>query len=211
MGFQFDEAGDVIRVREPSMETLDYVKRGLDDVVNTYRDSTTRRLNLDAEGQSVDGIRRQLRDELVRLNPVYGEALSAGGDPLRLEEAFRQSDRLFQVGTPERTFRVATERMGEAERNALVAGFADRLFRDAQAGRLSTRQLNQLNVLIALCSVLVLRSSWRVPVAAWHQELTLSRRKLWRQWLNKTEARALQLTLLATWLKAVVTLWVRLP
>jgi hypothetical protein len=146
MGFQFDEAGDVIRVREPSMETLDYVKRGLDDVVNTYRDSTTRRLNLDAEGQSVDGIRRQLRDELVRLNPVYGEALSAGGDPLRLEEAFRQSDRLFQVGTPERTFRVATERMGEAERNALVAGFADRLFRDAQAGRLSTRQLNQLNV-----------------------------------------------------------------
>jgi hypothetical protein len=146
MGFQFDEAGDVIRVQEPSMETLDYVKRGLDDVVNTYRDSTTRRLNLDAEGQSVDGIRRQLRDELVRLNPAYGEALSAGGDPLRLEEAFRLSDRLFQVGTPQRTFAAATQGMGDAERNALVAGFADRLFRDAQAGRLSTRQLNQLNV-----------------------------------------------------------------
>lgn len=146
LGFQFDEAGDVIHVQEPSMETLDYVKRGLDDVLNTYRDSTTRRLNLDGEGRSVVGIATQLRDELVRLNPAYGEALSAGGDPIRLEEAFRLSDRLFQVGTPERTFRVATERMGEAERNALVAGFADRLFRDAQAGRLNTRQLNQLNV-----------------------------------------------------------------
>ncbi len=146
MGFQFDEAGDVIRVQEPSMETLDYVKRGLDDVLNTYRDSTTRRLNLDGEGRSVVGIATQLRDELVRLNPAYGEALSAGGDPIRLEEAFRLSDRLFQVGTPQRTFATATERMGGAERNALVAGFADRLFRDAQSGRLSTRQLNQLNV-----------------------------------------------------------------
>lgn len=146
LGFQFDEAGDVIHVQEPSMETLDYVKRGLDDVLNTYRDSTTRRLNLDTEGRSVQGIVRQFRDELVRLNPAYGEALSAGGDPLRLEEAFRLSDRLFQVGTPQRTFAVATEGMGEAERNALVAGFADRLFRDAQSGRLSTRQLNQLNV-----------------------------------------------------------------
>jgi len=146
LGFQFDDAGDVIHVQEPSMETLDYVKRGLDDVLNTYRDSTTRRLNLDGEGRSVVGIATQLRDELVRLNPAYGEALSAGGDPIRLEEAFRLSDRLFGVSTPQRTFATATERMGEAERNALVAGFADRLFRDAQAGRLSTRQLNQLNV-----------------------------------------------------------------
>jgi hypothetical protein len=146
LGFQFNDAGDVTHVQEPSMETLDLVKRGLDDVLNSYRDSTTRRLNLDSEGRSIQGIVRQFRDELVRLNPAYGEALSAGGDPLRLEEAFRQSDRLFQVGTPERTFRTATQGMGEAERNALVAGFADRLFRDAQAGRLSTRQLNQLNV-----------------------------------------------------------------
>jgi hypothetical protein len=146
LGFQFNDAGDVTHVQEPSMETLDLVKRGLDDVLNSYRDSTTRRLNLDSEGRSVQGIVRQFRDELVRLNPAYGEALSAGGDPLRLEEAFRLSDRLFQVGTPERTFRTATQGMGEAERNALVAGFADRLFRDAQAGRLSTRQLNQLNV-----------------------------------------------------------------
>jgi len=134
----------------PSMQTLDYVKRGLDDVVNNYRDSTTRRLNLNEEGRSVVGAVSQFRDELVRLTGgeegAYSRALAAGGDPIRLEEAFRQSDRLFGVGVPQRTFAQATERMGEAERNALVAGFADRLFRDAQSGRLSTRQLNQLNV-----------------------------------------------------------------
>lgn len=134
----------------PSMQTLDYVKRGLDDVINTYRDSTTRRLNLDEEGRSVLSAATRFREELVAATGgeagPYAQALSAGGDPIRLEEAFRQADRLFRVGTPQRTFVTATERMGEAERNALVAGFADRLFRDAQAGRLSTRQLNQLNV-----------------------------------------------------------------
>jgi hypothetical protein len=134
----------------PSMQTLDYVKRGLDDVISTYRDSTTRRLNLDEEGRSVLSAATKFREELVAATGgetgPYAQALSAGGDPIRLEEAFRLSDRLFQVGTPERTFAQATQRMGEAERNALVAGFADRLFRDAQAGRLSTRQLNQLNV-----------------------------------------------------------------
>lgn len=134
----------------PSMQTLDYVKRGLDDVINNYRDSTTRRLNLNEEGRSVLSAATRFREELVAATGgetgPYAQALAAGGDPIRLEEAFRQADRLFQVGTPQRTFATATERMGEAERNALVAGFADRLFRDAQAGRLSTRQLNQLNV-----------------------------------------------------------------
>jgi hypothetical protein len=134
----------------PSMQTLDYVKRGLDDVINSYRDSTTRRLNLDEEGRSVLSAATRFREELVAATGgetgPYAQALAAGGDPIRLEEAFRQSERLFQVGTPQRTFNMAIERMGEAERNALVAGYADKLFRDAQAGRLSTRQLNQLNV-----------------------------------------------------------------
>jgi hypothetical protein len=134
----------------PSMQTLDYVKRGLDDVINSYRDSTTRRLNLDEEGRSVLSAATRFREELVAAtggeNGPYAQALAAGGDPIRLEQAFTQSGRLFQVGTPQRAFNTAIERMGEAERNALVAGYADKLFRDAQAGRLSTRQLNQLNV-----------------------------------------------------------------
>lgn len=146
LGFDFNEAGDVIHVRDPSMQTLDYVKRGLDDVINTYRDKTTGRLVLDEEGRAIVRTATAFRDELVRLNPAYGEALQAGGDPLRLEDAFRQANRLFGVGVPERTFNTAIERMGPAERNALVAGFADKLFRDLQAGKLTTRQLNQINV-----------------------------------------------------------------
>ena len=141
LGFQFDEAGDVVHVQEPSMETLDYIKRGLDDVVNGYRDSTTRRLNLDGEGRSVVGIVTQLRDELVRLNPAYGEALQAGGDPIRLEEAFSQASRLFGTGVSERTFAQRVAGMGEADRGALVAGLADSLYTQARNGRLRPNQL----------------------------------------------------------------------
>ena len=141
---------DLLPGQTPSMQTLDYVKRGLDDVLDGYRDSTTRRLNLNEEGRSVLNTVSQFREELIRLTGgeagPYAQALSAGGDPIRLEQAFGRADRLFQVGTSQRAFNTAIERMGEAERNALVAGYADRLFREAQAGRLTTRQLNQVNV-----------------------------------------------------------------
>lgn len=150
LGFDFDAAGDVIHIRQPSMQTLDYVKRGLDDVLDGYRDSTTRRLNLNNASRPIVGLVTDLRDSMIRQTGgetgTYAQALAAGGDPIRLETAFTQAPRLFQSGTSARTFRQATARMGEAERNALVAGYADKLFTDAQAGRLGTRQLGQIDL-----------------------------------------------------------------
>lgn len=134
----------------PSMQTLDYVKRGMDDVVNGFRNQITRSLDLDEGGRAIVGAVRSYRDELVRLTGgdegVYARALAAGGEPLRLEDAFRRSEKLFQTGTPMRTFQTAIERMGEAERNALVAGFADKMFRDSQSGGLSLNRMQQLTV-----------------------------------------------------------------
>lgn len=141
LGFVFDEAGDVLHVREPSMQTLDYVKRGLDDVLDGYRDPTTRRLNLDTQGRAVVGTTKALRDEMIRLNPAYGEALQAGGDPIRLEAAFNDAPKLFAQAMDERTFSRRIASMGENERGAVVAGLADKLFNDAQAGRLRPRAL----------------------------------------------------------------------
>jgi len=134
----------------PSMQTLDYIKRGMDDVVNGFRNPITRTLDLDEGGRAIVGTVRSYRDELVRLTGgdtgPYARALAAGGEPLRLEDAFRRSEKLFQTGTPMRTFETAIERMGEAERNALVAGFADKLFRDAQSGAMSLNRMQQLTV-----------------------------------------------------------------
>lgn len=86
LGFDFNEAGDVIRVREPSFQTLDYVKRGLDDVLEGQRNALGQ-LNLDTEGLSIQSIRRQFVDELDRLNPAYKAARQSYADNARLREA----------------------------------------------------------------------------------------------------------------------------
>jgi len=142
LGFQFDEAGDTIHVREPSMQTMDYIKRGMDDGLNAYRDSTTRRLNLDERGRAELRTLTAFRNELERLNPAYRDALAAGGDPIRLEEAFRQAAQLFGTGVNERTFAQRVSGMAEADRRAVIAGLADDLYTKARNGRLRPNQLD---------------------------------------------------------------------
>jgi hypothetical protein len=61
----------------PSWKTLDYIKRGLDDVVETYRDSTTGKLNLNTEGKAVNNTLRQYIGMLDAANPAYKEARAA--------------------------------------------------------------------------------------------------------------------------------------
>lgn len=150
LGFDFDAAGDVVHIRQPSVRTLDFVKRGLDDVLDGYRDSTTRRLNLTNESRPVVGLVTDLRDAMVRMTGgetgTYAQALAAGGDPIRLESAFRDAPKLFGQRTSLRDFRAGTARMGEGERNALAAGYANKLYEDSMGGRLGTRQLTQIDL-----------------------------------------------------------------
>lgn len=134
----------------PSVRTLDYVRRGLNQVLEGFRDKTTRRLDLNEESKPILNNVTRFRDELIQATGgdqgPYAQALSVSGDYLRVENAFNQAERLFRLNTSQRAFDLATSRMGPAERNALVAGYADRLFRDAQAGRLGPRQLNQISI-----------------------------------------------------------------
>jgi hypothetical protein len=134
---------DLLPGEVPSMQTLDYIKRGMDDVLNQSRNPITRRLELDGAGRAVESSVRSFRTALTDANPAYGEALQAGGDPIRLEEAFKQAPRLFGLGVNGRTFRTAIERMPQVDRQALTAGLADDLFTRAQNGRLRPRDLAQ--------------------------------------------------------------------
>jgi hypothetical protein len=55
-------------------KTLDYVKRGLDDYLNTWRDKTTQRLRLDEAGTAVDRTRRAFLDTVDPLFPQWKPA-----------------------------------------------------------------------------------------------------------------------------------------
>lgn len=90
LGVDFNEAGDVILRGKPSVETLDFIKRGLDDVVEKYRDKTTGKLVLDGEGRAVNNLLREFTDEVDRLNPAYAKARAAYAGPVRASAALNK-------------------------------------------------------------------------------------------------------------------------
>src|SRR3546814_18037954 len=74
--------GNVILTSSPSPQTIDLVKRGFDDVLEGSRDPTSGRLNLDAGGRAVEGLRQRYLGEADRLYPdTYPQARAASAGP----------------------------------------------------------------------------------------------------------------------------------
>lgn len=108
LGLDFNEAGDVIFTKVPSMQTLDYVKRGLDDVVEQFRDPVTGKLRLDESGRAINSTRAAFVGELRRMNPEYSAALDAWGGPSQSLEAINLG-RNFAKGDMEITAKRLSE------------------------------------------------------------------------------------------------------
>lgn len=92
LGVAFDDAGDIVLVGKPTVETLDFIKRGLDDVVEKYRDKTTGALVLDGEGRAVNNLLRDFVAEVDRVNPDYAAARAAYAGPVRAAAALKKGE-----------------------------------------------------------------------------------------------------------------------
>ena len=90
LGFDFDAEGNTVIGQTPSFRTLDYTKRGLDDVLEGYRDKTTGRLVLDEQGRAIDGTRRTLVERMDAVNDPYKQARAAYAGPAQEKESFLQ-------------------------------------------------------------------------------------------------------------------------
>jgi hypothetical protein len=113
------------------------VKRGLDDVLEGYRDKTSGKLRLDTQGRAVVKTQDMLRRELFKLNPEYEAAVKQGGEPLRLEEAFRNGGSLLlNTKVPAQDYMARFSTLGEADKQAWRGGIANQIFNLAQNGRL---------------------------------------------------------------------------
>jgi hypothetical protein len=70
---------DEIQVtKAPTWKTLDYVKRGMDDVVESYRDPTSGKLNLDTEGRAVNNTLRSYINSFDAANPAMRRGKHSG-------------------------------------------------------------------------------------------------------------------------------------
>ena len=77
--YAVDAEGSVIRT--PNMRLLDAAKKGLDAILEDYRDPTSGRLALDERGRSIEMLRKSLVAELDRVNGSYAAARAAWAGP----------------------------------------------------------------------------------------------------------------------------------
>jgi len=123
LGFDFNDAGDVIfKDKVPTMQTLDYVKRGLDDVLEGMRNPVTGKLVLDESGRAINATRSAFREELKTLNPDYADALQAYAGPTQQRNAVALGRDFMKLDPEQISAQVG--RMSADEQQAFKVGAA---------------------------------------------------------------------------------------
>lgn len=98
LGFDLDAQGEIKIVGKiPSWETLHYIKTGLDDVIESYRDKVTGKLVLDAEGRLINNTKNQLLSIFDHHNPTYLAARQAYAGPVQLNDAMQLGSKAFKM------------------------------------------------------------------------------------------------------------------
>ena len=139
-GLRPEPVGEPVFASLPTAKTWDYVKRGLDEVLEGYRDTTTGRLPNTNEVRAVQKTLKDLRSELISASPAYGQALNVSSDYLGAQDAFYRSQKLFlNPNVTEQQFAKNIGDLTGAEKSAFRAGIANQMFDSAQNGNLDPR------------------------------------------------------------------------
>jgi hypothetical protein len=92
----FNDAGDPIIGGVPNMRLLDAAKKGLDDIVEGFRNPLTGKLNLDQFGRAVNNVRAGYVKALDAANPDYAAARSAWSGPSQSLDALHAGRGIFR-------------------------------------------------------------------------------------------------------------------
>lgn len=121
LGFQFDEAGDVLLTDVPSFKTMDYIKRGMDDVIESYRDKTTGKLVLDGAGRAANDTLRTFIARVDKVNPDYAAARAAYSGPAREKSALDRGGKALNASADE--IERMTANLAPSEADQFAVGF----------------------------------------------------------------------------------------
>ena len=155
LGFDLDEQGETVVTRFDSPETLDFVKRGLDDLIEDARDPVTGQVKYTPSLRGVESVRKSLVKEADNLYPIYGEARAAFAGPASAEEALQLGRQSLNASAED--VEAALGRMGPAEREQYALGFraamADNIGRATDGASQAQRLLGTPRKRAALASV----------------------------------------------------------
>lgn len=144
-GFEHSQAAATEAGPVPTAKGYDYVKRGIDSLLNKARDKVTRQLDTgDADVRALLKIRRELNAELTNPNQPWGKfaaaAYKAGGEPLEMEEAFSSAKDVMSAGMTDHDFAKRIARYTPAQMDALKAGIANYARDIARSGPAKIKQ-----------------------------------------------------------------------
>lgn len=135
----FNKAGDPIIGGVPNMRLLDAAKRGLDAILEDYRDPITRRLNLDERGRAIEMVRRAWVKTLDESGPPeYAAARAAWAGPTESMNAVN-AGRNFIRGEPDAMIQRFAQ-LSEGDQQLFRLGVGEELSRMVGEGRLGQLQ-----------------------------------------------------------------------
>lgn len=141
LGFVFDDLGNATGIEAPSWQTLDYVKRGLDDVVQSNRNAGAGRL--DTEGRAVNDTLQQLLSRMDQMNPDYAAARAAYAGPMQERAALQAG--MDAVSTSPNELAVNLGKVSPSQADQMRLGFQGRLVENADRLQQSTNPFRILN------------------------------------------------------------------
>lgn len=115
--------GNVTFREMPNLRQIDYIKKGLDDIVREGTDDLTGKLTPDA--QFANRIAKDLRNATKKAVPAYGEALETAADPLSRQAAVRLGDSLLSM--PQDQAEMMLRGMTGPERQAVGQGVRSKI------------------------------------------------------------------------------------
>ncbi len=116
-------AGTAATQRGYTTQTLDYAKRGMDDILEAQRDPITGRLDLDEAGRAQNGVRGQLLRQMDQNNPFYRDARSTYQGFARQADALTQGYDATRKGVGVDDLNTITGRMNPSELTRLAQGY----------------------------------------------------------------------------------------
>lgn len=131
--------------KKASIEALDAIKRGFDDVIEADRDKTTGKLVLDQMGRATNTTLREYISELDKLSPVYKEARAAWAGPSSLKNALIDGRTAAQKPSVKAEhIQARLKNMTESEREVYRSGFMRGLIDTMEAGVADANRIRKL-------------------------------------------------------------------
>lgn len=109
--------------RVPDTRGWDYIKRAMDDIIDSQTDPITKKVT--NEGRIITGLKNRMLGEIDRLNPAYKAARQAYAGQAQLDEALEAGRDVFKA-SPE-AFKRTVAGMTEAQKASARIGAAETL------------------------------------------------------------------------------------